>query len=383
MQKVVKMLEQHVQWVALALGVIYLGWMVYSYVITPPVTVKLGTGPELYTPGTADEAIWRLQGLPLEAEINSKEEIHVKPKDMAGELFAKLKEENAKPTALATNWPVHLRYRPESGTQVAPAAGPTIVSLPQVPAPVLVAVSNYVTTVLSPAAGAAAAPVAGAPGAGAAAPGAGAGAAPPTPIRKDINYVSCLYKIDKDALGKAFKDSFAKAGIPVLFETMFLEVEFYREEQDPADGKWGQPVLMATLPIYELMKYPGDQVPANPALQVPYFTFADWAAVNQEIIARPAFFETAPDAPAWLFPGETPPEVAPMAGAGGPAVPPARALEEKKRWMEAHRPMQPRGTGRPGMPYPGRPGMPPGPGSYYRPGGPGAPGSAVPPVRTL
>ncbi|MDB5302393.1 MAG: hypothetical protein JWO87_4056, partial [Phycisphaerales bacterium] len=42
-----------------------------------------------------------------------------------------------------------------------------------------------------------------------------------------------------------------------------------------------------------------------------------------------------------------------------------------------------RGTGRPGMPYPGRPGMPPGPGSYYRPGGPGAPGSAVPPVRTL
>ncbi|MDB5354901.1 MAG: hypothetical protein JWN24_1354 [Phycisphaerales bacterium] len=375
MQKFVKILEQHVQWFALGLGVIYLGWMVYSYVVTPPITVKLGSSGQLYTAATADEQIWNSQAKPLESEINNKEPISVKPKDMAGELYAKLREETFKPIMLATNIG-GVPYRPEAGKELTPAAGPTVVMLPHIPAAEFVAMSNSMTTVLIPAP--VPAPAAGAP---AAAPAA-AGAAQPAPTKRDMNYVSVLYKINKDALGQQFKTAFANAKDPALLQTMFLEVEFYRQEQDANDAtKWGNPVLLASLPLYELMKFPGDAaLPNDPKKQEPFFAFMEWAGVNQEIIARPAFYDVSPDAPPWLFPGEAAPE--PVAGAGAPAAAPARAFdpardtpktpEERQQWTAYHRStMQPRG-GRPGMPYPGRPGAE----RYYRPGGPNG---AVPP----
>jgi len=57
MRKVLDFLEKNVQWLAIALGGVYLLWMVWSYVINPVVKVP-GVDPQnALSPGTVDEYI--------------------------------------------------------------------------------------------------------------------------------------------------------------------------------------------------------------------------------------------------------------------------------------------------------------------------------------
>ena len=44
MQKVLAFLERHVQWVGIALGAVYLLWMVWAYVLNNPTQVQLADG---------------------------------------------------------------------------------------------------------------------------------------------------------------------------------------------------------------------------------------------------------------------------------------------------------------------------------------------------
>ena len=59
MQKVLKLLEQYVQWVALALGVGFLGWMIWTYIVHNPAerSIPIGGSEEIVTPGKIDEVI--------------------------------------------------------------------------------------------------------------------------------------------------------------------------------------------------------------------------------------------------------------------------------------------------------------------------------------
>src|SRR5688500_2538847 len=64
MQKVTAFLEQHVQWVAIALGALFVLYMTYSYVITPPAEVTIGSesyGPSEIDPYTAETVATKLQ----------------------------------------------------------------------------------------------------------------------------------------------------------------------------------------------------------------------------------------------------------------------------------------------------------------------------------
>src|SRR5688572_17222951 len=64
MQKVTAFLEQHVQWVAIALGALFVLYMTYSYVITPPAEVTIGSdsyGPSEIDPHTAETVVAKLQ----------------------------------------------------------------------------------------------------------------------------------------------------------------------------------------------------------------------------------------------------------------------------------------------------------------------------------
>jgi hypothetical protein len=56
MQKVVELLEKHVQWVALGLGVVWLLLMTWTYVINPPAEVTIGseTLRSAYAPRSRD-----------------------------------------------------------------------------------------------------------------------------------------------------------------------------------------------------------------------------------------------------------------------------------------------------------------------------------------
>ncbi|HUB25181.1 MAG TPA: hypothetical protein VL992_07100 [Tepidisphaeraceae bacterium] len=59
MQKVLKLLEQYVQWIALALGVGFLGWMIWFYIVHNPAerSIPIGGTEEIVTPGKIDEVI--------------------------------------------------------------------------------------------------------------------------------------------------------------------------------------------------------------------------------------------------------------------------------------------------------------------------------------
>ncbi|MDB5331949.1 MAG: hypothetical protein JWP03_3100, partial [Phycisphaerales bacterium] len=149
MQKFVKILEQHVQWIALALGAAYLGWMVYAYIVTPPVTVELGTSHEKLTPGEADAVIVKEKVVPLEADINNKEPIKIEPKNMLTELVSRLSEDKFKPVELATSW-FSPRYRPEIVKEGPVVNGAPVPNLPDLPPAVFVAESHYITTILVP-----------------------------------------------------------------------------------------------------------------------------------------------------------------------------------------------------------------------------------------
>src|SRR5437660_710836 len=52
MQKVVKFLESYIQWVALGLGLLWIGWVAYAYWLSTPVAVEI-EGAKL-PPGEVD-----------------------------------------------------------------------------------------------------------------------------------------------------------------------------------------------------------------------------------------------------------------------------------------------------------------------------------------
>src|SRR3954470_17714038 len=56
MQKVVDFLEKYVQWIALGIGALYLGFMAYSYLVQPAITVPDAKGTAVL-PGDVDPGI--------------------------------------------------------------------------------------------------------------------------------------------------------------------------------------------------------------------------------------------------------------------------------------------------------------------------------------
>src|SRR5579871_2965652 len=57
MQKALALLEQHVQWLALGIAVLFFGYCVYSYVITPPAEQTVKGVKDPMTPQNVDQTI--------------------------------------------------------------------------------------------------------------------------------------------------------------------------------------------------------------------------------------------------------------------------------------------------------------------------------------
>src|SRR5437773_11618647 len=72
MKKVLDFLEKNVQWLAIALGAVYLLWMVYSYVLNSPVKVT-GVAPEPLAPGEVDDYIKNNNGDKLAAKMSGND----------------------------------------------------------------------------------------------------------------------------------------------------------------------------------------------------------------------------------------------------------------------------------------------------------------------
>src|ERR1700743_3829641 len=81
MQKYLKILEQHVQWIALGLGALCLFLIIWSYVVKPPVVVKLGTTSA--QPGEVFETIAKGPISSLSSGINKpNDDVHIDVPDL-------------------------------------------------------------------------------------------------------------------------------------------------------------------------------------------------------------------------------------------------------------------------------------------------------------
>src|SRR5436309_1106181 len=102
MQKVVVFLEKHVQWLAIALGAVYLLWMVWSFVLNDPTTVKLADGTSA-SPGKVDQHIYEDSATKLQGQMQHEVPVKIPVPELNDILVAFNQQPNS--TALALNVP--------------------------------------------------------------------------------------------------------------------------------------------------------------------------------------------------------------------------------------------------------------------------------------
>jgi len=347
MQKVVDFLEKHVQWVALGLGGLYLLYMVWSYILTPPVTTEISGAPDPLTPGTVDQYILDNRIRELNGRVNDTRTVDVAVPDFS-EKFKEILNGGQAPmfdgAYYVDSKSSKIQYKEEGpanddGTPI----GERVAALPAAPAPKLTDQGTGRSLVIEPV-------IRGAPAANKkperARDNARAVADKPAGIDKD--WVSIFYKISTVALEEAFK----KSKLPEEFQmTSILTVELIRERQLP-DGSWGEETVVKPAEFLQIQDFP-----ANKAQQA---FFADWAAKNITTIVQPNFYQ--------ISKGDLWPPIELVGDEIDPATKAKREadqrrrLEERKRKQEQQRRMQQqrRPTNQRNRPGGGIPGMMPG-----------------------
>ncbi len=320
MEKVKKILEGYVEWIALAVGTCFLMWMVYSYVYLPPVTVAVGQ-TQAVLPGQIDTTIWETQGKSLKAQIDD----HHPPLKVAVPAFSESVAQAISRTTPDTA-PLDGAFTVEVPTSAGPqididkptqtpdAPGAQVAALPIAPKPLNPVISTGHSNTLpaaDPSTGTAAAvaPAVGqpaAPGMPPIVPPSNGGVVPVANAATDKGWVTVAVTVPSMT---AMNAEFTKSNIPAqvqLRQTTVLRVELFREEMD-ASGNWGPETLINPPPIDVLpaMPPPEYKVPSDARLQRSYL---DFAGKDAPLILRPAFYQIV-QGDKWYVPGAANPNV--------------------------------------------------------------------------
>jgi hypothetical protein len=262
MQKVMRFLESSVQWIALAIAVLYLGWAVFAYLISDPVSVSLG-GQQV-NPATIDNFILAHAGDHLNAimDPNNVQVPSFTVQPFGEDFNRQLALNDEKPPELAagyfSNQPFELTG-PQG--QNAKMLNP-VQTLPTLPAARPALVAAALDTLAPPAA----------PGAAPATPDAAPVAAQAVP-GKDVRLVVAAFTISWDELYRQWNNSFgppAPGQQPRLSPAYFqiLQISAFRSEK--IGNKWvddNNPINIlngAGLPAYPPA---GNQILENEYLQ--------------------------------------------------------------------------------------------------------------------
>jgi hypothetical protein len=353
MQKFLKIAEQHVQWVALGLGLLYLLFMGWSYVYKSDINVALGPKPAV-EPGEIDQTIAQGPVAQLEQQMSNPDPITIKCPDVLAGWNDHASEVAVDYRPLPGVWNSNPYGENGGGGPLqAPANAFALVDkLPELPPAIPVAVASYRT-------------LAEVPDPAFVAPADTPDAKAPL-IDKDIDAASVQFKIDMKALGKAFINAFAGNVRPEVFQTMYLKVTLLRQEWDPTTKAWGPVTEIPPLSINVSPDDPG--LPADPAPQDKGLAYELYAGGHQELILHPPFYQTAAGAEPWTMPQPPAPAADAAAGAAGAGAAGAGAP----------------GPGLPGFNVPGA--GPPGPGfprGFPQPGLPGYPQGGIRPPETV
>ena len=292
MNKVLELLERYCQWLAIAVGAVFLGMMVWWYLLFSPVTV-LNAGTSL-TPGTVDDTVNQNEALPLETAMKREQVDQPPPQHITAiEQFAStLDPKNTETLALRQGWPASIPQDVKLFEAEAPTTQQALVQkLPDVPPSEIVDIKSARAFVL---------PAANQPNQPAAQPPANG-----QPAGRDLTYVRFEYRIAPDDIAK----SFDAVKIPSQFTNTSIEgITVYREEQ-LADGSWS-----ASTPVPLIAN--GVQIQQPPvagAAAAVIDPFRQWAESQQgqTDLLRPPFYQVSLGEGPWDPPADVVPVVDP------------------------------------------------------------------------
>jgi hypothetical protein len=301
MNKYTELLEKHVQWVALAIGGIWLLFMVYKYVlVADSSTVEIGGQPQ--SANRIDQFIRDTKAYPLRDKLNQPGKLPDKVEEYEKRIVEQLAipiPDQFKDTYVRL--PVGTVPGGPTGITPPPPPPKPIVALPDLAAPENIDFTMGRSTIALQAP----------PGVLPANPAGGGGAVNGVPTL--VPWVTVAATVPMKKLGEEFNKKITSP-LPVLHQTTLLKVEMERQELLP-NGQWSKSVAIPSINFGAM----ANPIPAWPAgndraLQM---QFATAVAPAQPAIAEPTFY-TIVKGDVWHAPGQT----VPVAPGANPAPPP-------------------------------------------------------------
>ena len=300
MQKVLDILEQYVEWVALAIGCLFLLIMVFIYFIGTPVSTKVGDRP--VTPANIESFISDGARQSLEQEMAKVGVPSVKVKSYAEGFVEHMENPRATtgPTSpivwvTAPGTPVTSLRHEDVQTDATKAQN--LAGIPQpLPTPTWYGVSTGKTYVqINPAAPIAAIAPPAPPIMRLDANGNPVGPAVPArilpPGGKDEIWTTIAYTISAEDM----KAAFDAAKVPGTLSTVFLRLDVVRQEQ-LEDSSWGHDTAITPLAYHQVPPFPK-------ATAFDEREYTDWASKNAMTLLAPSFYPKLAGE-TWFAPGQ-------------------------------------------------------------------------------
>lgn len=294
MKKLVQTAELYVEWVALALGGVFLLLMMFLYLLSAPVSKELGT--RKVTLSDVDRVIYEDQTRLLDEAMSKNVEVSLAVKPFAAAFKETLAMKEAKSILIDDDrrWigipaaPIIIVPDETGKTTVNPAL---VNKLPEpLPAPEWHSASTGRSVIPAPivpgavvAPGSAFAPI----------PVAGQG----LPLGIDKLWVTEAFSIPTQKIA----DAFAEAQIPAGLPTAILALELIREEQ-LSDGQWGHRALIKPLATPQMLSFPAEGNLTDET------TYLDWANKNTSTLTLP-IFHVVVAGEKWYPPGQPNPNL--------------------------------------------------------------------------
>lgn len=284
MKKILDYLELNVQWLVLGISVLYVLYMLWSYVFVPPVVVN-EIAAEPLSPSEVDAHIYSNVAAVLEMKMKDPRVPSFQEPSFVPEFLTAMNLGGVQ----AELWADARAMLPPSGMikTATPASdgtaspgvtvpGGAVARLPEVPPAILTntrsGLSNVLLTPQQP--------------------------DQPLPVGAtgvDKSWVTIRFEIDPTAIANAWDQCQIP---PQLAATSFLQVVLERQEQNP-DGTWGAITIVPPLANQQLPPFP-DASAASAAI----WQYLTWASSHQADILQPPFYQVV-KGESWAVPGES------------------------------------------------------------------------------
>jgi hypothetical protein len=316
MEKALEILEKNVQWLVLGLAGLFLAWVAYAYIMTPPAQVKIG--PKVVLP--ADIATFTADGVAKKIDSKIKNDRADFP---TPDLVASWQSHMVEPM-LATNFNKDYALpMPASETAIIKGPGPGkvhVASLPvlpkAVPAPTVQTGLSVVTL----------------PAASGAAPAAPDPNVPVAQQPRDVKWVTVSATIPAKPLSDAILAPLKGQPLdPQFYNTQLLQVVMQRQQAIGVDAK-GDAIFPPADDKKSIEEVPALVIDPTQVLPMPaakdgpdiQYKYLEWAGQHVDLIATPPFYQVVAGDP-WVPPVSAANGQTPLPGGAAPGVAPAPA----------------------------------------------------------